>query len=71
MRTLKEVGGEGEGGSLGSSSGGVDSVGRSDDNAVEGVGGHLNLVDCVAVMGLEADLSAIGPSTLDPGIIGE
>ncbi len=46
-------------------------MGRSDDDAVKGVGGVFDFVDGVTVVRLEADLSAVGPGALDPGIIRE
>ena len=56
---------------LGAGGGGMDGMGRTDDDAVKGIRGVLDFVDSVTVMGLEADLSAVGPRTLDPGVIGE
>ena len=49
--------GGGVGGRLGSSGGGMSDVGRPDNNTVEGVGGGLDFVDGLPVVGLEADLS--------------
>ena len=49
----------------------MDGMGRSDDDAVKGIGGVLDFVDSVTVVGLEADLSAVGPRALNPGVIGE
>jgi hypothetical protein len=59
------------GGRLGSRGGGLGEMGRSGNDAVEAVGGVFDFVDGVTIMGLEADLSVVGPGTLDPGVIGE
>ncbi len=59
------------GGGLGSRGGGLSGMGRSDDDAVKGIGGGFDFVYGVTVVGLEADLSAVGPGALDPGVIRE
>jgi hypothetical protein len=65
-----EEGGE-EGGWLGARGGGMGGMGRSDDNTVKGIGGVFDFVYSVTIVGLEADLSAVGPRALNPGVIGE
>jgi hypothetical protein len=67
-----EVGGEGGAARKGGSRAGgswADVEDRADHNAVLRVRGLLHLVDGLAVVGLEPDLSTVGPGTLDTWVL--
>ncbi len=59
----------GVGGWLGSRSGGADVVGRADDDAVEGVGSTLHLVDRLGLVGFESYLATVRPGTFHSRVL--